>query len=342
MSFIGTEIISTGMYAPSRVITNADLEKMMDTSDEWIRQRSGIEQRHWVGDPETSGERFTTDLGLRAAEQALQRSEMKATDLDLILFATLSTDADFPGNACFLQAKLGVTGIPAMDIRQQCSGFLYALATADAFIKQGMAKSVLLVGAEIHSRGMNKTTQGRDVSVLFGDGAGAIVLKAKEVQNPKTDSYLFSSDLGADGSHAKDLWVAYPSIQVEGRITPELLEQGAHFPQMNGKKVFMHATRKMAETLLKTLEQNKVRLEDVDLFLFHQANLRINQHLAKELGIPEEKVFNTIQKYGNTTAATIPIGMDEAIRAGALKKGMLVATAAFGSGFTWASNLFRF
>ncbi len=338
---IGAEIISTGMYVPPQIVTNHDLEKLMDTSDEWIQQRSGIQERHWVK-PEDPVDCFTSDLALKASLQALEKANLSATDLDMILVATISPDHDFPGTACFLQAKLGAPGIAAIDVRQQCSGFLYGLSMAEAFIKQRKAKTVLLVGAEIHSRGMDRTTAGRDVSVLFGDGAGAVILKAKEVIDPEKDSCIYSTALHSDGRYAKDLWSEFPTISKDGRMVEQDLIDRKHFPQMNGKKVFAHATRKMAETLQSTLKENGKTIADIDLFIFHQANLRINQFLANELEIPEHKVFNTIQRFGNTTAATIPIGLHCAQEENVLKKGMLVASAAFGSGFTWASALYRF
>ncbi|HXH30135.1 MAG TPA: beta-ketoacyl-ACP synthase III [Bacteriovoracaceae bacterium] len=333
-----SEIIGTGMYLPPQVVTNHDLSTMMDTSHDWIVQRSGIEERRWV-----EAEVSTTDLALRACEEAIKNSGIDRKEIDCLLFATLSPDHDFPGAACFLQPKLGLTDIPAIDVRQQCSGFVYGMSIADAFIKSGQYKTILLVGAEIHSKGIDKTSKGRDVAVLFGDGAGAVVITRKTVTDPLKDSFIHSTHLFADGSGAKELWVAGPGSAIGSqRISKEHLDQGLQFPSMNGKKVFANAVRRMSECLLLALETNKLKLEDIDLFLFHQANLRINQLLADELKIPAQKVFNTIQKFGNTTAATIPIGMAEAVKAGKLKKGMLVASAAFGSGFTWGSSVYRF
>jgi 3-oxoacyl-[acyl-carrier-protein] synthase III len=329
-----SEIIGCGMYVPENVVTNNDLSKMMDTTHDWIVQRSGIEERRWVS-PEVS----TTDLALKACEDAIKNAGIDKKEIDCILFATLSPDFFFPGAACILQPKLGLNEIPAIDVRQQCSGFLYGMSMADAFIKSGQYKTILLVGAEIHSKGMNKTTAGRDVAVLFGDGAGAVVIRRTDNTNP---SKIMSTHLFAEGQHAKELWTEAPGLGIGPEmITHADIEAGRHFPQMNGKKVFANAVRRMCECLLLALETNKVKLDDIDLFLFHQANLRINQMMAQELKIPEHKVFNTIMKYGNTTAATIPIGMTEAVKAGKLKKGTLVASAAFGSGFTWASSIYR-
>lgn len=329
-----SEIIGCGMYVPENVVTNNDLSKMMDTTHDWIVQRSGIEERRWVS-PEVA----TTDLALKACEEAIKNAGIDKKEIDCILFATLSPDFFFPGAACILQPKLGLTEIPAIDVRQQCSGFLYGMSMADAFIKSGQYKTILLVGAEIHSKGMNKTTAGRDVAVLFGDGAGAVVIRRTDSSN---SSKIMSTHLFAEGVHAKELWTEAPGLGIGPEmITHADIEAGKQYPQMNGKKVFANAVRRMCECLMLALETNKVKLDDIELFLFHQANLRINQMMAQELKIPEHKVFNTIMKYGNTTAATIPIGMTEAVKAGKLKKGTLVASAAFGSGFTWASSVYR-
>lgn len=332
-----SEIAGVGMYVPEDIYTNNDLSKFMETSNEWIIQRTGIEERRWVK-PEVT----TTDLALKASEEAIKNAGIDKKDIDCILFATLSPDHDFPGAACFLQPKLGLTEVPAIDVRQQCSGFLYGMSMADAFIRMGQYKNILLVGAEVHSKGLDKTTRGRDVAVLFGDGAGAAVIRRTEVNDPSRDSHIMSTHLFADGQFAKELWLEAPGMGLGAeRMNHQMIEEGKHYPAMNGKKVFAHAVRRMCEALMLSLETNKVKLEDIDLFLFHQANLRINQMIAQELKIPEEKIFNTIQKYGNTTAATLPIGMADAVKAGKLKKGMLVASAAFGSGFTWASSVYR-
>lgn len=334
-----SKITGVGAYVPPKTVTNSDLEKLLDTSNEWIIQRTGIERRHWVAEDVS-----TSDLAFHAAEEAIANSGINKTELDMIIFATLSPDHDFPGTGCFLQAKLDVPGIPAIDIRQQCTGFIYGLSMADNFIRSGQYKNILVVGAEIHSKGLNKTPAGRDVSVLFGDGAGAVVVSSTAVKDLKKDSYILRNDLHADGSYAKELWIAAPGNAFIGteRLTKEMLEEGLHYPKMNGKAVFTHAVKRMAETLAHTLQESKMTFNDVDLFLFHQANLRINDKVAEIAGIPQDKIFNTIQEYGNTTAATLPLGMRDAIKAGKLKPGMVVAMAAFGSGFTWASSVFRF
>lgn len=338
MSLKKSRFLGVGSYLPPKVVKNDDLKSFMDTSDEWIRQRSGIEERRWAEDNVT-----TSDLALIAAERAMESAGVKKTEIDCIIFATISPDHDFPGTGCFLQAKLGVPGVPCIDIRQACTGFIYGQSIADQFIKSGMYKRVLVVGAEVHSRGVDKSTEGRDVAVLFGDGAGAAVMGPCEGDVTEKDSQIFSTHLHADGAFAKELWLAAGGMGNGGpdRINEGMLKEKLHYPQMNGKTVFIHAVKKMPEAIMEALNANGKKIEDVDLFMFHQANLRINEMVAKQLGIPAEKVFNTIQKFGNTTAATLPIGLDEAVKAGKLKKGMLVASAAFGSGFTWASALYR-
>ncbi|MFA6235831.1 MAG: beta-ketoacyl-ACP synthase III [Bacteriovorax sp.] len=333
-----SEIVGVGSFVPANVFTNFDLEKMLDTTDDWIQQRTGIVERHWVD--ETTG---NTDLAMEASNRALKNAGIDKSQIDMIIFATLSPDHEFPGSGCFLQAKMDMPGIPALDIRQQCTGFLYALSIADKFIQSGSHKNILVVGSEIHSKGLDKTPNGRNVAVLFGDGAGAVVVSRKELKNESTESRIIATNLYADGAFAKELWIPAPgSAMGKDRVNHQMLEEGLQYPQMNGKSVFVNATKRMAECLSQICIDSHISLNDIDVFLFHQANLRINSKVAEILSIPEEKIFNTIQKYGNTTAATIPLGMDDAIKAGVLKKGMLVASAAFGSGFTWASALWRY
>ena len=306
-----TRFLGVGSYVPDRIVTNDDLTQWMDTSDEWIRSRSGIEERHWVEPDHTT----TSDLGLEAANKAMASAGVTPADLDMILFATLSPDHEFPGTACFLQEKLGCPGIAAIEVRQQCSGFVYGMAQADMFIRGGMADTVLLVGAEIHSKGMDISDTGRDVSVLFGDGAGAAVLQATEVDDPDTQAHIYSSHLHADGAYAKELWIEGPSMTyAPNRYSGDWLERGAHWPKMNGKTVFKHAVTRMPEVAMEALDTNGFTVDDVDLWIFHQANMRINYFAAKQLGIEDDdKVFNTIQRFGNTTAATIPIGIVAAV-----------------------------
>jgi len=334
---IRSRMVGSGAYLPPKQVSNHDLAKFMDTSDEWIVQRSGIKFRHYA-DAETS----TSDLAYQASLKAIENAGIKKEEIDMIIFGTISPDHEFPGGGCFLQGKLGLPGIPAIEVRQQCSTFIYALSLADVYIRSGQYKKILIACAEIQSKALDFTDRGRDVTVLFGDGAGAVIVEAATIQNLKTDRYLYSTHLHADGSYAKDLWLQAPgSGNGENRILPEMLERGEQHPKMNGKSVFVHAVKKMPEVLNEALTANQLKIEDIDLFVFHQANIRINEATAKALGIPEEKVFNTIERFGNTTSATIPIGLDTAVKEGRLKKGMLVASAAFGSGFTWGSAIYR-
>lgn len=335
---ISSRITGLGSYVPPRKVTNKDLEKMMDTSDEWILQRTGIHQRFWVDEDTTVG---TSDLALEASRQAIQAAGIKTTDIEMIILATLSPDHEFPGTACFLQAKLELPGIPALDIRQQCTGFIYGLSIADQFIKTGVYKNILVVGAEVHSRGLDKTTAGRDVAVLFGDGAGAAVVSASNETGDKA-SKIYNTKLHADGRFAKELWIRAPGTADSGAwLSQEKIRAGYHHAQMSGKTVFVNAVKRMPEVVTQSISDAGFKMADVDLFVFHQANLRINEMVGKQLGVSEDKIFNTIQQFGNTTAATIPIGLHEAQKAGKLKPGMLVAIAAFGSGFTWAGALIR-
>lgn len=333
-----SEITGVGSFIPANTVTNLDLEKIMDTTDEWIQQRTGIVERHWVDDSISN-----SDLAFEASLRAIANAGLDKKDIDMIIYATISPDHEFPGTGCFLQAKLNLPEITVLDIRQQCTGFLYALSIADKFILSGTHKNILVVGSEVHSKGLDKTTNGKNVSVLFGDGAGAVVVSRKDLVDPHKDSRVICTQLFADGAYAKELWIPAPGAACgKDRINHQMLEEGLQYAQMNGKVVFVHATKRMSECLLSVCKEANVNISDIDLFLFHQANLRINSKVAEMLSIPEEKVFNTIQKYGNTTAATIPLGMDDAIKTGVLKKGMLVASAAFGSGFTWASAIFRY
>lgn len=333
-----SRIAGVGAYVPPRTIKNDDLKQWMETSDEWIQQRTGIRERRWVTDESTS------DLALQAANAALASAGLDKSKLDMIVFATLSADHEFPGTGCFLQAKMGLAEIPALDIRQQCTGFIYGLSIADQFIRTGMYQNILVVGAEVHSKGLDISTRGRDVSVLFGDGAGAVVVSSVDVADTRKERCIWSTHLHAEGAHAKELWAAAPGSAMGGNrhLTEQMIADGEHFPKMNGKRVFTSAVRRMSESLTHCLKSNGVGIGDVDLFLFHQANMRINEAVGDQLQIPREKVFNTIHKYGNTTAATLPLGMRDAISEGKLKPGMLVGMAAFGSGFTWGSVLLRF
>ncbi len=328
-----TEIISTGFHVPERVVTNDDLREWWDTSDEWIRERTGIERRHWV----EGGVEAGSDLALKATERALERAGMEASEIDCIVFATLSPDHFFPGGGVFLQRKLGLRGIPALDVRNQCTGFIYGLSVADGWIRSGQYRRILLVGAEVHSTGLDYSPAGRDVGVLFGDGAGAVILGATEEEGRG----VLSTHLFADGRGAEKLWVEAEGGARSPRLTAEDLAAGRHYPIMEGREVFKNAVVRMPQSVEAALEHNGLGLEDIDLLIAHQANLRINEMVAKKLGLSDDKVYNNIQRYGNTTAATIPIAMDEAADRGLLERGDLLVLTAFGSGFTWASAAIR-
>jgi 3-oxoacyl-[acyl-carrier-protein] synthase-3 len=328
-------ILGVGHYVPTKVVTNDDLAKLMPTSDEWIQQRTGIKERRFIEHDGIGA----SDLAVPAAKMAIERAGRKVSDVDMILFATLSPDVNFPGSGCFLGDKLGLAGVPALDVRNQCSGFLYSLSVADAFVRAGTYKNVLVVGAEVHSTGLEFTERGRDVAVLFGDGAGAALVGA----SPRDDRGLSSIALHADGSGAKDLWLKAPgSMHAPHRITHEMLDRGDHFPAMNGKQVFRWATEKMPAVAHEVLQAAELSVSDVDLFVPHQANMRINQFVAQKLGLPADRVVHTIERYGNTTAATIPIGLSEAFAEGKLGEGKNILLAAFGSGYTWGGAVLRF
>jgi 3-oxoacyl-[acyl-carrier-protein] synthase-3 len=327
-------LLGVGHYVPTKVVTNDDLSKLMPTTDEWIQQRTGIKERRFI---ERDGI-GASDLAVPAAKMAVERAGRSLADVDMIIFATLSPDVCFPGSGCLLGDKLGLPGVPALDVRNQCSGFLYSLSIADAWVRTGMYKNVLIVGAEVHSTGIELNERGRDVAVLFGDGAGAALIGP----SPSEDRGVLSLALHADGSGAKDLWIKAPASMCMPRLTPEMLERGEHYPQMNGKQVFRWATEKMPEVSREVLAAATLTAADVDLFVPHQANMRINQLVAQRLGIPDARVSHTIERYGNTTAATIPIGLSEAWADGKLGEGKTVLTAAFGSGYTWGAAVLRF
>jgi 3-oxoacyl-[acyl-carrier-protein] synthase-3 len=326
-----SRIAGLGHFVPERIVTNDDLAELIETSNEWIVQRTGIEQRRWV-----DGDVGPADLALQASKDALEEAGLSAKDLDMIIFATLSPDINFPGSSCLLQKSLGVPGVATLDIRNQCTGFVYALSVADQFIKTGMMNHILVVGGEVHSSGMDMTNRGRDVTVLFGDGAGAAVLTVAD-----DESRILDSKLHADGSNYDVLMLELPASRLNPRLSPEMLDEGRHYPQMDGRKVFRNAVTELPKVVTEVLEANGYTTEDIDLLIPHQANLRINQMAARTLGLREDQVFNNIQKYGNTTAASIPIALHEAVEAGLIKKGDLVVLAAFGAGLTWGANLIR-
>ncbi len=326
-----SRIAGMGHYLPERVVPNAELCEWMETSDEWIQQRSGIRERRWV-----EGNVGASELAEPAALQALAEAGRTVADVDMILFATLSPDLNFPGSGCLLGARLGIPGVPAMDIRTQCTGFLYSLATADAMVRSGMAKCVLVVGAEVHSSGLDLSTRGRDVSVLFGDGAGCAVVTGGEGRGT-----LLDHELHADGRYAEILMVEAPASRLNPRLTPAMIEEGRHFPKMDGKAVFKHAVEKLPRLIHSILARNGHTLDDVALLVPHQANMRINELVARHLALPPERVMHNIHKYGNTTAASIPIALHEAVQEGRVKPGDLVLLAGLGAGLTWGASLVR-
>ena len=346
-----SKILGLGSYVPDRVVTNDDLahfdnrhvrhaEKQIDITDEWVRERTGVEQRRYVPNDEST---TCSDLAQRASLAALEDAGISAKEIDCIIYATLSPDIHFPGSGVFLQTRLGIGGAggcPCFDIRQQCSGFIYGLQMADSLVLTGHYKRILVVGAELHSHSLDFTTRGRDVMILFGDGAGAAIVGPVETENPR-EGILYTK-LGADGGGAKDLHLnvfdsrRMPHIE----YTPEWGVPAQAFPQMNGKKVFLNAVRAMNLGTRAALEKMGFGWDDVDWFVPHQANLRINEAVARLAEIPAEKVLNTIQIYGNTTAATVPLTIDHHRKAGRVKKGDLVVSSVFGAGFTWGTAIF--
>jgi 3-oxoacyl-[acyl-carrier-protein] synthase-3 len=324
------------MCVPDRVVTNADLTQWMDTTEEWIEQRTGIQERRWV----EPGQK-PSDLARGATFAALEQADLEVSDIDCILLATLSPEHDFPGTSFFLHEAIDAGHTPCIDLRAQCSGFLFSLQMADALIIAGRYRRVLVVGAEVHSTGLDVSTAGRDVSVIFGDGAGAVILEATESAGEPDDVGLIEIRLHSQGKHARKLWLEAPACSVQGRITHEMIDDRRVFPYMDGRFVFKHAVTRMPEVLLETLNAASLKLEDIDLFLFHQANLRINEFVAQKLEIPQEKLLNNIQRLGNCSAAALPILLAEASRSGRLTPGQLVSLTAFGSGFTWGSAVLR-
>jgi 3-oxoacyl-[acyl-carrier-protein] synthase-3 len=329
------KIIGMGHYVPENVVTNADLEPLMDTNDAWIQERTGIKERRHIVE---GGEDSTSTMATKASRMALEKAGLEVDDIDFIVFATLSPDYYFPGPGVMLQEQLGIKNeIGALDVRNQCSGFVYALSVADQFIKTGMYKTILVVGSEVHSGGLDMTTRGRGVSVIFGDGAGAAIVQATE------DEGILSTHLHSEGQHAKELILIGPSTTdwVPNYIENNDPEDTRYYPVMNGNFVFKHAVVRFQQVIMEALNQNGYQTNDLDMLIPHQANLRISQFIQKQMKLMDSQVFNNIQKYGNTTAASIPIALSEAVQEGRVKEGDLVCLAAFGSGFTWASALMR-
>lgn len=329
-------IRSVSHYVPTRRVTNQELSQLMNTNDEWITERTGIKERRFIEDDSVT----TATLGEAAARAALQKAGWDAQEVDLIVVATLSPDLYFPGVGVLLQQRLGCRAIPALDIRAQCSGFVYGLSCVDGFIRSRQAKKVLLVCAEVQSPVLDMTTRGRDMAVLFGDGAGALTIEAVEDSGTPCRG-IIDSYLGSDGSGAEVLCMKLPGTARPGFIKASDIEEGLVHPKMDGKVVFKNAVTRLLETAQTILARNSLSAAQIDLIVPHQANLRINEMVRQELQLPPEKVFNNIQRYGNTTAATIPICLSEAVAEGRLKEGDLVLTLAFGAGFTWGGNLIR-
>ncbi len=332
-----SKIVGLGYFVPENVVTNDDLSKIMDTNDEWIQERTGIQERRHIikGSGET-----TTTMAIKASKIAIERSGIAYDDIDFIVFATISPDYYFPGPGVELQKALGLKTIGALDIRNQCSGFIYALSIADQYIKTGMYNNILVVGSELQSIGLDMTTRGRNVSVIFGDGAGAAVLSREE----DVTKGILSTHLHSEGEHAKELAVLSPGMG--GRWVTDIIQDNdpndeSYFPHMNGQFVFKNAVVRFSEVINEGLQANNLQVSDIDMLIPHQANLRISQFIQKKFGLSDDQVFNNIQKYGNTTAASIPIALTEAWELGKIKSGDTVVLAAFGSGFTWASAIIK-
>ncbi|MEP0132598.1 MAG: beta-ketoacyl-ACP synthase III [Eudoraea sp.] len=331
-----SKISGLGYFVPDNVVTNDDLSKVMDTNDEWIQERTGIKERRHV----VKGEDTTSTMGVKAAKIAIERAGIDKDDIDFIVFATLSPDYYFPGPGVLVQRDLGIKTVGAIDIRNQCSGFVYAISLADQFIKTGMYKNVLVIGSELHSGGLDMTTRGRGVSVIFGDGAGAAIL-TREEDNSKG---ILSTHLHSEGAHAEELSLIAPGMGK--RWVLDILEDNdpndeSYFPYMNGQFVFKNAVVRFSEVIMEGLKANNLEVTEIDLLIPHQANLRISQFIQGKLRLKDDQIYNNIMKYGNTTAASIPIALTEVWEQGKIKEGDLVVLAAFGSGFTWGSAIIR-
>ncbi len=332
-----SKIVALGHHVPENIVTNADLAKIMDTTDEWIIERTGIRERRFI-DPKTD---TLANMARKATEMALDRSGIAKDSIDFIIFATITPDYFFPGSGVLLQRELGLQGIGALDIRNACSGFIYALSIADQYIKTGMYKNILVIGGEIQSTALELNTQGRNVAVIFGDGVGAAIVQPTD----EADKGVLSTHLHADGDYAEELYIKDPgSSRPREERQPEqgqILDTSGFKVQMNGSTVFKHAVVRFAEVINEALTANNKQKDDIDLLIPHQANLRISQFIQKQMQLPDDKVYNNIMRYGNTTAGSIPIAMSEAWAEGKIKEGDLICLAAFGSGFTWASALIQ-
>ncbi|MEZ4856697.1 MAG: beta-ketoacyl-ACP synthase III [Gelidibacter sp.] len=331
-----SKIIGLGYFVPENIVTNDDLSQLMDTNDAWIQERTGIKERRWVKD---SGD-TTASMGIKAAKIAIERSGIDKDDIDFIVFATLSPDMYFPGPGVQVQEALNIKTVGALDVRNQCSGFVYGISVADQFIKTGMYKNVLVIGSELHSHGLDKTTRGRGVSVIFGDGAGAAVLTREE----DTTKGILSTHLHSQGEHAEELVLIAPGMGkrwVNDILADNDPKDESYFPYMNGQFVFKNAVVRFNEVIMEGLKKNNLKVKDIDMLIPHQANLRISQFIQRQFKLNDDQVFNNIQKYGNTTAASIPIALTEAWEQGKIKENDTVVLAAFGSGFTWGSVIIK-
>ena len=331
-----SRIKGLGFYVPDNVVTNDDLSKLMDTSDEWIQERTGIKERRHA----LKGSDTTTSMGVKASLKAIEAAKINKEEIDFIVFATLSPDFYFPGCGVLVQKELGLPNVGALDIRNQCSGFLYALSVADQYIKTGMYKNILVIGAETQSPALDMTTRGRNMAVLFGDGAGAAIVSRSD--NPERG--ILSTHLHSQGEHAEQLAMIAPGVGT--KWVPQILAENdpadvSYYPNMNGQFVFKNAVVRFAEVIEEGLKANGLSREDINMLIPHQANLRISQFVQHQFKLTNEQVFNNIMKYGNTTAASVPIALTEAVQQGKIKDGDLVVLAAFGSGFTWASAIIR-
>jgi len=331
MEKIRSYIKGLGHYVPERVVTNDELSTLMDTSDEWIVERTGIKERRFAD--EGVG---PSDLAIPAVEDALLDAKVTKEDIDLIIFATISSDYYIPGSGCLLQDKMGFPNIGAFDIKTSCAGFVYGLSMADQYIKSGTFSNILVVCSEVQSTTMDLSDKGRNTAVIFGDGAGAVVLSATT-----EDRGVLSTHIHSDGKFAKELWLKEPSTKSSNRLSKESIDRGDHYLSMNGREVFRHAVRRFPEAINEALDSNGFTADDIDLLVPHQANLRISDMIQKKMGLPDSKVFNNIEKYGNTTAASIPICLSEARKQGRIDNNDLVVCAAFGAGFLWGSAIIK-
>ena len=322
-----------GYYVPENIVKNKDLEKIMDTSDEWIQERTGIRERRWVLE---DSDESTSSMGTEAAKKAIKNAQISPDEIDFIIFATLSPDYFFPGSGVLIQRNLGLKEVGALDIRNQCSGFIYALSIADQYIRAQTYHNILVITSEVQSTSMDLSNTGRDTAVIFADGAAAAVLSG----NSNREGIL-STHLHTQGKYAKELWVESPSSAMSPKLDESIIKSGKHFLKMNGKEVFKHAVKRFPEVIIEALNYNNLNINDINLLIPHQANIRISQMVQRKLGLKDNQIFSNIHKYGNTTSASIPIALCEAINNKQLNKGDILILAAFGSGFSWASAILR-